>query len=187
MSDLSRQRILKQVSDPEAFSTDSTSLRWRQKNCFIYESTFSPRSAAAARALMKEDIERFFQLQVDTIGKDTTCFVIRLGDTSKIIHGKKGVHGDTNILDHLNTPVFFRNESLSAIAAMLEQQYGIPVINETGFKGRLVLDLPADFHDFDAVSADFRKQGFSILRTKRKINFLLIKDQISFNHQTIHN
>ena len=187
MNSLTGQRILKVVGDPAAVSPDSTSLSWRRKHCYIYESAFSPRSAASARALMLGEIERFFQLQVDTTTRDTTCFVITPGDTSKIVHGKKGVHGETNIFDHLNAPVFFRNESITAIASMLEQQSGIPFVNSTGFRARICLYLPADLNDFKLVSASFKKQGFHIARLKRKITFLLIKDKSGSDNRTIQN
>jgi thiol-disulfide isomerase/thioredoxin len=187
VNNLTDRRILKQVSNREGFLTQNTSPDWRKKYCFIYESTFTPRSGEAARSIMRKDIERYFQLQIDTVTRDTSCFVITAGDTSRIIHGKKGVHGETNILDHLDGPIFFHNESMTAISTTLEQQYGIPFINETGYKKKVNLDLPADLNNFDQVASLFSKQGFHIERLKRKVTFLLIKDQPLSTSSSIHN
>ena len=175
------RRILKKVSDPEAFSTDNNSLRWREKYRFIYESSFSPRTQAAAFALFRGEIERYFNLKIDTIRKDTMCLVITVSDGSKIIHGKKGVHGETNILEHLNTPVFFRNMTMSAIASLLEDQSGIPVLDNTRFNSRVILDLPANVNDLQRMSASFLRQGFRIERVRQKVTYLLLHDQLIAN------
>jgi thiol-disulfide isomerase/thioredoxin len=177
------QRTIRHVTNNEAFSPDSTSLQWRKKYRFIYESTFSPRSSDAALTLMRGEIGRYFKLSIDTVVRDTTCYVITLHDTSKIVHGKKGVHGETNIYDHLNTPIFFRDESMSSITSTLEQQFRIPFINESGFPGKIDLVMPPNFSDFKKVSEAFEKQGFRIIPTRRKLTYLLIRDLSDSTHQ----
>lgn len=171
------QRTIRHVADQDEFSADSSSLSWRIKYRFVYESTFSPRSPDAARALMRGEIGRYFQLRVDTVTRDTACYVITLGDSSKIVHGKKGIHGETNIYDHLNTPIFFHDESMTAIAATLEDQFGTPFVNDTGVRGKVDIDLPPSFSDFPRVAAAFRRQGFHIARAMRRLTYLRIEDE----------
>jgi thiol-disulfide isomerase/thioredoxin len=177
LNDITEARILKQVADPNAFTSNNTSLAWRKKHWFVYEATFSPRSPAAARDVMRVDLERFFRLHIDTFSKDTICYVVSMGDTSKVAHGKKGVHGDNNIFDHLNGPVIFRNESMTAVVTVLEQQTGALFVNESRVRGKINLDLPADLKNVSQLSTSFSNQGFRLTPMKRRITFLLVRDE----------
>ncbi|MBS1526459.1 MAG: TlpA family protein disulfide reductase, partial [Bacteroidetes bacterium] len=189
MDNQSTRRIIKRVPNPEAFSTDSTSVRWQNQYCFSYESVFSPRSAESAFGLMKNDIERYFQIKIDSLVIDTPCFVVSSGDTSKLLHAKKDKKSpsESNISERLHMPVFFHVQSVDVICRQLEQFSNGIYVNESNFKDNINLTLPEDLDDFKAMAAAFASQGLRLTRQKRKISFLRITAQPELTNPYITN
>lgn len=180
-------RIIKKIRNSGVFQPDSTSLKWREKNRFIYESSFSARSSKAALELMRAEISQYFLLRIDTVSRDTDCLVITLGDTARISHGQKGIHGETNRLDHLNNPIFFHNTGMNSVASGLEQHFGQFFIDDSHYGKRINIELPPDLQNFGAVAEAFARQGFHITRARRKLTFLRVQDRSSLATLNSHN
>ncbi len=168
-------RLILNVLRPADYSSDSTSEAWDEKNRFVYESTFSPRSRESALLGLKTDIERFFNIHFYLVSRDTDCLVISLVDAGKIPKGIRA-HQESNFFDHRNEPIFFRNASLKSVAGELENYYKIPVVDESGVKYKISLNLPATLTDVNAVADSLHKQGLKLSREKRKIQYLLVED-----------
>ena len=96
-------------------------------------------------------------------------------DAGKIPKGIRA-HQESNFFDHRNEPIFFRNASLKSVAGELENYYKIPVVDESGVKYKISLNLPATLTDVNAVADSLHKQGLKLSREKRKIQFLLVED-----------
>lgn len=177
-AEIRKDRILFNVSKSSDYSSDSVSEAWKLRNCFVYESTFLPRSRNSALLLMQADLQRFWCIHYYIVARDTECFVITLLDTAKIPKGRRGVHAESNFLDHRNEPVFFRNTVLSTIAGQLEDYYKMPVIDDTGYNHKISLNLPANVSDIKAVTNSLEKQGLKISRGKRRIQYLVVEDSL---------
>ncbi|MGZ3814324.1 MAG: TlpA family protein disulfide reductase [Mucilaginibacter sp.] len=175
--EIGNNRVLLKVSNPDDYS-DSESETWNKRNRFIYESTFSPRSRETALTILKDDLQRFFNIRYNIISRDTDCLVLTLLDTVKIPKGIFGVHPESNYFDHRDAPVFFRNTPMTEISFKLENVYKLPVINDTNYRNRISLNLPANLSDIKAVTDSLERQGIKLSKEKRRIRYLLIEDTL---------
>ncbi len=78
-------------------------------------------------------------------------------------------------------PVYFHNHPLSELRFELETLFKMPVIDETGYTSNVWLDLPADTSDPVKVSKSLQKQGFTLTKELRPIEFLIVKDRDDIN------
>lgn len=178
-------RTIINVAYSESFSTDSNSRPWKRRNCFSYESIFPSRTRDEALAIMRSDIQTYFHVHVDTVVRAADCFILTVGDSSKMVRAVGGAHPESNIIEQTGAPVYFLDFLIGSIARQIENYYRVPFIDETGFLSRVNIFLPANYKDEKALTGSLLKQGIKLKKGKRNIVFLVISDQS--NSKYIHN
>ena len=176
LGEVNKDRIIFKVKDPTIFSSDSTSRKWKEANCFIYESTFPGVSRPAAQRMMRFDLEKYFSIKVDSQIVNVPCFILRTMDTGKISKARGHVRPESNVFEYTKGPVYFTGMAMKQVANGLETRYHEPFIDETGYPDRVNIHLPENFKDQDALRRSLAEQGFTLTKENRKIVFWILSD-----------
>lgn len=145
-----------------------------QKSLYTYECDFPPTSKQLALAIMRIDLDRYFNLKLDTQYKDTLCYVLK---TNKKIPPRKvstEVKSETNIEELSALPKYFTNFPISFLRSELEEIYQIPFFDETNFTSNVDFSLPSDILNIKQLSESLYRQGFTITAEKRKVGYLIL-------------
>ena len=157
---------------PADFDTDSA----RKKNSFCYEAIFPAVSRVKAVRYIKEDIARYFPYLLDSALVTDSCWVLSLSKTKKLKVSNSLKTGSTNIYDKLGLANYFYNKRVSELRMELEHQLKMPVLDETGYKNNIWVDLPADLTKIELLQQSFAKQGFDLSKKVRPVQYLVIKE-----------
>lgn len=159
-------RIILKIPHPGEFSLDSTSESWKNRNLFIYETSFPPTSRIQAIKFLRTELDSYFHLKIDSEFRDTTCYVIRAG--------KKTDYSNTKIQplksDH-STETFLRDFPLSDFVRELNARSKIPFIDESGFSG--TIRMTYNFTDLsnDEIIRKLKSEGLIIEKSTRRLKF----------------
>lgn len=156
---------------------DSTTNKKIEFRPFTYEANFPAVSRPKALAYLRQDLERYFQLRVDSQLRDTTCLVLHLNKAYAPRKYREGEKKELNLSEKTPIPKVSHGFRASDLANELEYILKLPVFDETGYIHPVKLDLPADITDIDALAASLKKQGFDLTRETRKVTFMTF-DQI---------
>jgi len=151
-----------------------------RKNLYGYEAIFPSVPKQTAIRYVKQDLARYFPFVLDSAKIMDTCWVLKLSNEKKPKVNARG-KSETNIYEQLGLPVYFHDHPLSELRLELEFLFKVPVIDETGYTSNVWLDLPGDASDPIEVSKSLQKQGFTLTKELRPIEFLLIKDRDNTN------
>ncbi|AMR32375.1 hypothetical protein A0256_13560 [Mucilaginibacter sp. PAMC 26640] len=152
----------------------------QRKNVYGYEAIFPSVSRQIALRYVKEDLARYFPFTLDSAIIIDTCWVIRLSNkNSRKLSGPS--ISETNIYEQLGVPVYFYNHPLTELRFELESLFKVPVLDETAYTSNVWLDLPSDTSDPVKVSKSLQKQGFTLTKELRPIEFLIVKDRDYIN------
>ncbi|MCW3074629.1 MAG: Redoxin domain protein [Flaviaesturariibacter sp.] len=163
--------------DPGTFvpPADADSLNaWRWANLFSYELTMPIERKASLNRSMGQDLDRFFGLHGRTEKRSLLCTVLVRTDSTIVLKsvGGKPAHnlgGDG--------PKFLRNRPLSLLLSYLEAHSPQPVVDQTGIRGGVDIDLPGNLYDRDALSQALALKGLALREIRCEIDvFVLTKD-----------
>lgn len=170
-------RIRISTKHSDLFRNDLSTDSLRRKYLFTYEAIFPPVPIQQAEQYVREDITRYLKYALDSVTVTDTCWVLKLSNKGKIKTGNFNKTRSTNIEDDLGLPIYLYNYPISFLRGILEDNYKTPVLDETGYKSNVWLDLPGDLKNTKLVAASLEKQGFTLTREIRFVQYLLIKDQ----------
>ena len=171
-SQFRQSRMLLNIPHLDSLLSDSTTGRHGAVRTFTYEASFPPVTKAKAMKYFRQDLERYFQLRVDSQAYDTTCFVLKLNKTHSPRRFSKGDKKVLNISEKVLIPKSSHGFDPSILASELEDVLGFPVFDETGFNEPVKVDLPPDLSNIAALTASLKKQGFDLIRAKRKVTYM---------------
>ncbi len=73
-----------------------------------------------------------------------------------------------------------KNAYLNQLTMRLDMMNsGRPVINETGYKGRVDLEINAAVNNFDAINRELARYDLHFDKEEREIEFLVIRDTVA--------
>jgi thiol-disulfide isomerase/thioredoxin len=166
-----RNRVIFSISHPEDFSSDSISESWKQRNCFTYEATFPAVNQADALKTMRNDLEKVFQLHVDSVVRESFCFVITLEKKIKV----KSVTTSVQPFDP-QSETFVRNYPLSQLVGYLNSKSKLPFIDDSGYDGTIRMTLDYDDLSTGEILERLNKAGLMVTEEKRNLKFLVVSE-----------
>ena len=168
-------RIVFKLKHPEAFSRDSTSENWKEKNLITYQAYFPPSSSSRALRLMQDDLDKYYPLKFTIESRIGRCMVVK--------PGKNAVRLTKSLNNTLNDDGFFRTFPISDIVQDLNSHSSIPFIDET--IPRFYLRLPIQHSDLtnEELITMLESQGFIVEAATRKLNYTVISDEIQLTHK----
>lgn len=165
--------------DSSIFDSDYTS----GKNCFNYKLNLDYSSLDTAQVLqiLRQDLERTFgfKASVEVRPMPVWKLVAQPGAEEKLKtkggefwHSAEGSSGG---------PAGFSIKNVSVrrflnMAVTYCKDYDIPYLDETGISGNIDITFDALLTDLDQVVAELRKNGLDLVRGKKKMRVIVIRD-----------
>jgi thiol-disulfide isomerase/thioredoxin len=137
------------------------------KYCYLLESQGI--SKPAIREQMQDDLESCFKVEAVATERKMDCFVLKPG--SKIAGlGSKGGEPSSD-LHKESIRHYIRNEKPNRLCSFLQGILKKPVIDETGITGRIDLEFPKGFLEYDLLrmKAFLESNGIIFEETKRML------------------
>lgn len=163
-----------QIDDQKEYSRVS-----RNKTHISYESVrpFTGQTTAEVAQNTIRDLDRLLGLHGRMEERRLKCFVLVRADSTDRLQSK-GVPrtGDAE----LNTPnIKIRNGSLGGIIWKLNQQYGNPpVFDESGYDGRVDMDLQLDsWKDIEALREQLQRYGLDLREEERELQVFVLTEK----------
>ncbi|MCW3119898.1 MAG: Thiol-disulfide isomerase or thioredoxin [Chitinophagaceae bacterium] len=168
-------RTFLELKDPSDFKI-SESNPAKPDNSYCYE-LIAPRvSVERMMEYMKEDLARNFNAIAKNEHRIITCYLLK---TNANIHKSIAKSGlAEKDVEKISLKKFIHNMPVTFLTELLNSIFVHPVIDETGLKENINIDLPFDIYSYDLKKwqALLSKNGFSLTETKRKLEVAVITD-----------
>lgn len=174
-------RTILEVDHPEKFNTHQTGsnyLKWLEAgNGYCYELLVPPSLIEQSWSFMQQDLGRYFPAYDASIEmRSTDCLVLKRTTATDLIKSK----GGPAVMEMTRLGAHIRNEPLSGwlfkMVALYFQNLSTPVLDESGYKGNIDLDINAEMTDVAAVNKQLEKYGLQFVEATRPAEYLVIKD-----------
>jgi thiol-disulfide isomerase/thioredoxin len=144
-------------------------------NGYCYELQLPPGKVGSAYPRMREDLQLYFpQYRAAVEKRKATCMVLKRTSASDKIQSK----GGTLSVEIEPIHASLRNAYLNQLTMRLDMMDpGRPVINETGYQGRVDLEISAGMNDFGAINRELAKYDLHFNQEEKEIEFLVIRDR----------
>ncbi len=155
-----------------------------KSNLFCYTVNYTPNTFKGDRFVndfLRIDIERFFNVKVNTDTRKMKVLVFRSSDKLKLNQSKYSK--EQTDLDGKTINKFLHKVAADRVSTIMEGVLQLPVINETAHTGSMDFDFPAGFNfkDKTAVRNFLKNAGFVITEEERTINVVLVTDKYKNN------
>ena len=174
-----KNRTLLEVRDSSAFMAPAGKyLEWIKKNGYCYEIVVPPAMSDQIYPIMKEDLRRFFSAYNAGLEKrKTKCLtLVRTSAVDKLKSRGGLIESRFNALG-----CSMRNTFLSLFTGQLSviylQKSPMPVINDTGYTGRVDMEINASLSDLAAVNKELARYDLKFIEAEKDIDMLVIRDR----------
>lgn len=172
------KNVIYEVKDRSALTSELIGqdyLNWLNSGiAYCYELHFPPGKVESAYPRMREDIALYFpQYQGKVEKRKATCMVLKRASGADKIQSKGGQM--TVEVDPIHASL--RNAYLNHLTGNMDMMNnGKPVINDTGYKNRIDLEISAPLTDFEAINKELARYDLRFDKEIREIDFLVIRD-----------
>ena len=182
----SNNRTVIEVEDRSAFVAGKTGkayAEWLQNgHAWCYELIVPADQEDKVKQIMQEDLQRFFPQYQATVQerKISVLALVRIGKKDKKHVKPLGSRGGEYKAEFSLLGGELRNGLLVDLIARLNayflQKLPTPIIDETGYTGRVDLKLDANMSDVASIRKALRDYGLDLVEMDRKIRVLVIED-----------
>ncbi len=146
----------------------------KQEKAYCYELSLPLFFEDRARAIMLQDLQRLFGTGARIEKRNILCYVLST-IPGKLKLQSSGSKTENNFQSAIIVGKFMNNSPLFSLLDYLEQIPGsLPVIDETGFTGRIDLQLNNNLQDIPALNYALLKYGLQLQRAERAIDMLVL-------------
>lgn len=170
-----------EVADPSRLKSSEQGAAYEywssQGNAFSYELIVPPHDAKNMYKYMQEDLRRYFpQYTASVENKPVTAYVLVRTDSLDRI-ASKGAPREVKT-EHLEAR--FRNSTIAGLMNTFRNFYlqntTIPITDDTGYPGRIDIDLSGDLFTIDGINKALSNYGLTFIKAERKVKLLVIRD-----------
>ncbi len=151
---------------------------WEKRNTYCYQRIVSSSDTADIFRYMREDLDRQFPLLQASIEKRKTkaLVLIRTGKATALTTNGGGIEKTDNKYSfHLqNAPWNFLPLRLQTYYLQL---LSTPIIDETGIKGNVDIDLTCNMSSVPELRKALAKYGIDIIEADRDVDYIVIRDK----------
>lgn len=173
-------RVLLEVKDTQKVisTTSGDKFRdWLKDNSWTYELIVPEYLSDKTFSIMRTDMERFFpQYQVSVEKRMRRCLVLERISTTDKIRSKGGEPGDS--FDSFGMKM--QNSSITLLVSQLNhylQKLDMPIIDATGYKDKVDLQLDANITNVSELRKAFQKYDLDLIDKDYEIEMLVIRDR----------
>jgi len=183
---VSNRRIL-MVRDSLPFSPNRPESReaWQYNNCYNYELIVPPALFASRFLIMRGDMDRIlYQYEARIEKRMTSCLaLVRTSREDKIrsASSKTVFRADRFGMEMQHMPI---GRFITQLNAQSLQNSKIPVVDDTGYTGRVDLSIQAKLNDVESINKALEAYDLKFVVKECLIDMLVIRD--SENHTPNH-
>lgn len=161
--------------------TGKSYLYWLSKNNgFCYELILPLKPDTNSFKFMQEDLSRFFPgYAVHTENRSVKCLVLKRSSKQNKLH----TSGGTTEIEFSGQGCKIRNSFLEALTTRLEIMYmqnsKYPIVNGTGYKGRVDMDIDANLSSLEELNKQLVKYDLEFVLEDYPTYVLVIRDKIT--------
>jgi len=153
-------------------------LDWlRDNNGYCYELILPPGLVSQGFAIMQQDLARLFPAYKASVEKKkTACLVlVRNSDQNKFASsgGKPVLDFDRFGCRLVNVPL---SQFINQLKSIYLQRTFPNIIDETGYKGKVDMEINASLSDLGALNLELSKYGLQLKKEERMVETLVIRD-----------
>jgi len=169
-----------EVKDPSRlkYVKDGDFNGWIRKNGYCYELQLPLALDNTLYQHMQEDLKAIFPQYEATIEKRTKK-VLALERTSVL--DKLATKGGTIESRFTGLQVSMKNIGLNMLTSQLSviflQYLPMPIVNNTGYKGKVDLELNADLSDVKSINSELKKYDLQFMEKDQEVEVLVIRDK----------
>lgn len=146
---------------------------WKAQNLFSYELNLPGLPPSRLAPLVQQDLDRFFGLHSRLEQRWVTCWVLTRRKGA-------GTSRATPANSHdLGKGAGERQTHFQLVRHLNNRPGSPPVLNETGLKQPLYLELPDNMEDFRSLKQALQQQGLNLKKERRRLLFILITEKES--------
>lgn len=174
---LPNNRIIVECNNKSSYQPSKIDNNDYYNNLFCYGLIIPPSSMAEFRNYVKDDMKKYLGVTVVYGTRNLNCLVItKKGATNPIATkgGKPQINLDENSIQKI-----MANQPMAALIDLFNSLSAVPVIDETGIRGNIDINLPTGLFNMQpgAVKSFFQKKGFAVSGETRAIKVALIINQ----------
>jgi len=150
---------------------------------FCFELTIAEKDTPTFNKVAVDELNRFFGSKYGIEGakekRMIDCWVMTLDSTPDLLKSKSSKEADT--LDKAAQRIFISHCSLTTFLYLWENKFlylgKIPIVDETGYKKPIDLDLKVDPSNFEEVQAALKPYGITFTKGKRMLDVIVVRDK----------
>lgn len=161
-----------------AKSTDYENWK-KQNNAFCYELIVPPTLGKRAYEIMRNDLDLLFnQYQAGFEKQKKKCLIlVRTSSAGKFYPtgGIEELHFDATGCKMKNADIIILFRHLRRFF----QNSGLPIINETGYTGKVDININANMTNISAINEELKKYDLQFIEAERDVDMLVIRDKFN--------
>lgn len=166
--------IILEVKDPKKYIYDSSQgsrLEWARKNTYCFEFMI-PYGSGKIIERVRDQLSHYFGVTCATEKRLVDVLVLfRTSDKDKIKSAEKG---DT----YYDMKGYFNKVQLDRLGHPLNEAGMLPLVNETGYKGNVDLNLKIQsWKDIPALRKELQRYDLDIKQEKRELDKFIIREK----------
>lgn len=169
-----------EVKDPSVlkYSKDGDYNGWLRRNGYCYELQLPRSQDSLVFVHMQDDLKKLFP-QYDARVEIRTKKVLALVRTSA--DDKLATRGGTSDYRFTGLQVSMKNIGINMLISQLSvlflQYLPMPIVNDTGYRGRVDLELNADLSDVKSINQELSKYDLQFIEKDKEVEVLVIRDK----------
>ena len=177
-----KNKVILEVKDPSKFTSTLSGRKYedwmRAGNGYCYELQVPAALNEQSFKIMQDDLRRFFyQYKASVEKRKTNCLLlVRTSQEDKLRST-----GGSPVARFDAFGCNLKNQDLVAFTDRLGifylQKHPLPLLNETGYDGKVDLTITARLSDVQAINAELAKYDLKIIEGEREIDMLVISDK----------
>ncbi|AZI22516.1 hypothetical protein EIH07_05390 [Chryseobacterium taklimakanense] len=171
------KRIVYETPNIKEINPEKDNLEWYRKNLYSYDIIVPVEENESLTDYMIQDLNRYTPYQIEFKKILTDCYV--LVRTSKA--DKMSSKSEKRKISFIN-PTEIAGGKISTLVNILNDKNEIPypILDETAYEGNVDITL-SDSRKITDLQEDFKKYDLTLIKTKRDLTMMVIKDKISKN------
>lgn len=154
---------------------DPGRIKWNKQNAVCFDLIVPEDKKDHLYAIMLQQLNAYFDFKVDLEPQSKKVKVLKVvdGQTANLISAEPG---DKHSLSYGGDGFDMTAGEISKLTEFLENQFHIPVVDDTGLAGKYNLKLPWQHEDPLKIHVELKKLGLELIEDTRVIDMLVIRD-----------
>jgi thiol-disulfide isomerase/thioredoxin len=145
---------------------------WIRKNAYCFDLVVPPSMSENLYRRLKEELDNYFNFTSTIEKRKIKCFLLKSLDTGKYKSSGKDV-----LLDHGKNIWTIKNYPIKILLEDINIRCDYPIVNETGYEGKVDLTLVPDFKDIPSLRNQLNKYGLDLVEAERVLDVIVIADK----------